>query len=184
MDRRQFLTALSTVTALGVAGCSQAGGGDSPEASPTATHTPQGDTTPTSTPTAIETETSTPTDGGMETATASAKPTDSPTATGTPLPDVAAEVSVAAGGQFAFEPETVTISRGETVRWTWAAGGHNVKPDDIPSESDWTGTPGGRSDTFPEGYVYTHTFEVAGEYDYICVPHFSAYGMAGTVVVE
>ena len=33
------------------------------------------------------------------------------------------------------------------------------------------------------GERYTHTFEVAGEYEYLCIPHETG-GMVGTVVVE
>jgi plastocyanin len=65
----------------------------------------------------------------------------------------------------------------------WESRGHNVKPADVPAESDWTGTEGDRGTTYPSGHVYTHTFEVAGTYDYVCVPHRTS-GMVGTVVVE
>lgn len=185
MDRRRFLTALATVTALGSAGCSSSGGEPSPTDSPTATQGDGSTDTPTPTPTPAPemSPTDTPTEAGTDTATATAEQTETPTPTPTPRPEVAADVTVAADGQFKFAPETVTVSTGETVRWTWAAGGHNVKPENTPADSDWTGTPGERSKTFGEGYVYTHTFEVTGRFDYICVPH-QSLGMKGTVVVE
>ena len=35
-------------------------------------------------------------------------------------------VDVAVGPGFAFDPDTVNISVGDTVRWTWAGSGHSV----------------------------------------------------------
>src|SRR5262245_16909740 len=36
------------------------------------------------------------------------------------------DVTVAPGGAFTFDPSTVNISVGDTVRWTWAGNGHSV----------------------------------------------------------
>jgi plastocyanin len=36
------------------------------------------------------------------------------------------DVTVAPGGTFTFDPSTVNISVGDTVRWTWAGNGHSV----------------------------------------------------------
>ena len=36
------------------------------------------------------------------------------------------DVTVAPNGTLTFSPRTVNISVGDTVRWTWAAGGHSV----------------------------------------------------------
>src|SRR4029077_21187294 len=35
-------------------------------------------------------------------------------------------VDVMVGPGFSFSPDTVIISVGDTVRWTWASGGHSV----------------------------------------------------------
>jgi plastocyanin len=35
-------------------------------------------------------------------------------------------VDVAVGPDFAFHPDTVNISVGDTVRWTWTGSGHSV----------------------------------------------------------
>ena len=43
------------------------------------------------------------------------------------------EVTVAPGGSFTFDPSTVNISVGDTVRWTWAASGHSVTSGDSTS---------------------------------------------------
>lgn len=164
MDRRRYLRRAAAALAAGLAGCG-ASPDDGTDAEPTATSTPTAEPTPTDTPT--------PTDS----------PTPSPTATPTELPPVAAEVTVGPGGALRFDPETVSVAVGETVRWLWDSGGHNVKPSSIPSGSDWSGTTGGNTETFGAGHVYEHTFEVAGRYDYICFPHRSA-GMTATVTVE
>ena len=36
------------------------------------------------------------------------------------------DVTVGPGGAFTFDPDTVNISVGDTVRWTWAGSGHSV----------------------------------------------------------
>src|SRR5262249_37206501 len=36
------------------------------------------------------------------------------------------EVTVAPGGSLTFDPSTVNISVGDTVRWTWDGNGHSV----------------------------------------------------------
>jgi plastocyanin len=180
MDRRSYLRYLAVVAAGSLAGC----GGQS-EGTPTST--PRGvdtQTSPTATATASPTPSPTPADEATPTGTPT--PADETTPTGTPTPTgppVAAEVAVGPGGDFVFDPETVTVAVGDTVRWVWESNGHNVKADDVPADSDWSGTPGGGLDTFATGHVYTHEFQVAGEFDYLCQPHRS-YGMRGTVVVQ
>lgn len=105
------------------------------------------------------------------------------TATG----EVAAEVNM--NDQLDFTPATVRIQVGETVRWTNGSNlMHTVTadPDRAADPSNVT-LPSGAS-TFDSGNmepgaVFEHTFTVAGEYGYICVPH-EAAGMVGTVVVS
>ena len=102
--------------------------------------------------------------------------------------------TVAAGpnGELVFDPEEVTIGVGETVTWEFESPGHNVSA--VPEDSDEVSIPDGAEpfatyesgnefDTVPEGETFEHTFETAGTYTYVCVPHVSA-GMIGTVVVE
>lgn len=166
MERRRYLKRIAGIVTVGLAGCSESGTPDpGTEASPTPSPGP--------------------TDTSTEGATGTDTPTDSPTSTPTHTPrsEVAAEVVVGPDASFRFEPSTVEIAAGETVRWIWDSRGHNVKPGDVPSDADWSGTPGERSKTYQSGYTYTHTFEAAGEYGYYCVPH-RGQGMTGTVVVE
>src|SRR4051812_6861137 len=108
-----------------------------------------------------------------------------PAVSGIPSPD-GAIVDVTVGPDFAFHPDTVNISVGETVRWTWAGSGHSVSsgPHCIPdsqfcSPNDTGCFPGTLSNT---GTVYMHTFNTPGSYSYICIAHCSI-GMTGVVNV-
>ena len=68
-----------------------------------------------------------------------------------------------------FSPKETTIAVGDTVTWTWeGSAAHNV-----------TG-PGFESELQSKG-EFEHTFEEAGEIDYVCTVH---PGMTGKVVVE
>jgi len=149
-SRRRFVAALTAGVTGALAGC---GGGES------ATST--GDATGTDTPTPTATGTPAPTD------------------TETPTAGAAQVVSVAASG-FSFAPASFEIQAGDTVRWEWAGGGHNVKADTVPDGSDWRGTPG--SELFSSGHTYSYTFDTPGEYSYYCDPHRGA-GMTGSFTV-
>ena len=92
-------------------------------------------------------------------------------------------MTVGPGGSLVFEPESVTVSTGETVAWEWDSSGHNVVVDSQPEGGEWTGTDGGSSTTYDQGHTHTFTFDVAGTYEYFCAPHQSV-GMRGTIVVE
>lgn len=108
------------------------------------------------------------------------------TATTTEVPPEEREpdqvVEVAPDG-FQFVPETFTIDAGDTVHWEWKDAGHNVRVREQPEDSDWTGTPGGPSDTYGEGYLHAHTFEAAGEYECFCAPH-QTLGLEGSFTVR
>lgn len=91
-----------------------------------------------------------------------------------------AEVVVGPGGELVFDPETVEVTPGTTVRWAWDSDNHNVVVDSQPEDASWEGQP--EDETFDTGHEYTHTFETLGTYEYYCQPHLSA-GMKGTVEV-
>jgi plastocyanin len=78
---------------------------------------------------------------------------------------------------FRFEPETLTIQPGDTVRWRNTGGGHNVTADD---DSFGNGPPSSAS------WTYTFTFNNAGDYRYYCQPHGGpgGAGMAGMIRVQ
>jgi len=102
-------------------------------------------------------------------------------------------VAAGPGGDLVFDPETITISAGETVTWEFESPAHNVSawPDmheeiSIPDGASGFGTMEQGGDEFAtvdQGETFEHTFETTGEFTYVCVPH-TASGMIGTVVVE
>src|SRR5215471_13603351 len=78
------------------------------------------------------------------------------------------DVAVGPGGGFTFNPSTVNISVGDTVRWTWSSSFHSVTSgppcqadSQYCSPNDMNCAAGTLSNT---GTVYTHTFTAAGTY--------------------
>lgn len=98
-----------------------------------------------------------------------------------------------------FEPAEITVSTGETVVWkNTSSPPHTVTAyeDDLPGGSDFfasgaAGSEDAARDAWNDGFggalntddTYEHTFAVAGEYPYFCIPH-EVSGMRGVVVVE
>lgn len=79
----------------------------------------------------------------------------------------------------AFTPAKVTIKVGQTVRWTWAGGTHNVVsgPDCDTEDGNFkSGAPVG-------GGTFDKKFEKAGTFPYYCQSH-CQMGMKGEIVVE
>ena len=97
------------------------------------------------------------------------------------------DVAVGQGG-FVFVPDTVNISVGDTVRWTWASNNHSVTSGDscstadgqFCSPNDMNCDQGALNNT---GFVYTHTFAQTGTFSYFCFAH-CALGMTGVVNVS
>ena len=111
---------------------------------------------------------------------------------GPSFPD--ADVIAGADSQNVFEPAELTVQVGASVTWGFASAGHNVccRPDDsdeadLPVDAEGFASYG--PDESPErslvpgGNTYEHTFDVAGQYDYVCVPH-ESLGMTGTIHVK
>jgi len=88
------------------------------------------------------------------------------------------------GIQFVYEGASnslidLTIQPGDTVRWTWVSGNHNVV----------SGGPGSDGSLFSSGMptnevgtIFEYTFNDLGVFDYLCVPH-EVVGMVSTVTV-
>ena len=105
-----------------------------------------------------------------------------------------ADVIVAPEDELVFDPAELSVSAGETVRWGFANAGHNVSC--RPKDADEVALPDG-AEPFASyspgddpdvtlvqgGETYEHTFEVPGEYTYVCIPHADS-GMVGTIRVE
>jgi plastocyanin len=86
----------------------------------------------------------------------------------------AATVNVDVGGpELSFRPRVVTINVGDTVRWTNRGGAHSVVADDGSFSNE----------TDSGDWVFSHTFDTAGTFNYHCQPH-QFLGMVGTVIVR
>lgn len=93
-----------------------------------------------------------------------------------PVPDAAAYVRVR---EYSFQPETVTVNRGEVVRWTnEGAVYHTV----VVSDTSW------QSPTLPPTWWFEVRFDSAGTFDYFCsrlLPDDSTrHPETGTVIVR
>ena len=111
-----------------------------------------------------------------------------PAVSGVPSPNGAiVPVEVGGGNGFQFVPDTVNISVGDTVQWTWSTSGHSVTSG-LPcaadsqycSPNDMNCASGVLSNS---GTVYTHTFSQSGSYSYFCASH-CVIGMTGVVNVS
>jgi plastocyanin len=80
-------------------------------------------------------------------------------------------------GMLAFQPPTVTIKAGDTVKWVNnKLSPHNVVVDGHPDLSH-------KALAFSPGESFTATFDTAGTYSYYCEPHRGA-GMNGKIIVQ
>ena len=76
---------------------------------------------------------------------------------------------------YKFRPQTLTVSVGATVTW--------INRDVAPHTATHPSFGDEPFDTGSLGHlaVFSHTFKIAGSYDYYCVLH---QGMTGTIVVQ
>jgi plastocyanin len=114
-------------------------------------------------------------------------PCPGPTTTTTTLPGSIPTVTVGPGGDLRFEPATITVHAGDTVRWHWGSSGHNVVSGSgatadgtfcSPSDQNCGSAPLSNS-----GTTYEHTFTTPGTFPYFCSVH-QSFGMTGEVVVQ
>ena len=97
------------------------------------------------------------------------------------------DVMVGPGGTFTFNPSTINISVGDTVRWTWDSSGHSVTSG-APCTSDGQFCSPNNTNCSTcvlsnQGFVYEFTFTQAGNFSYFCCAHCSL-GMTGVVNVS
>jgi plastocyanin len=91
-------------------------------------------------------------------------------------------------GFMTFEPNNVTVKRGDTVEWrNTSLITHTVTDDPKKAEKPGlaalpSGATAFDSGNLKAGKVFTHTFTVPGIYKYYCEIH-DEHGMTGTVVV-
>ena len=99
------------------------------------------------------------------------------------------DVMVGPNNTFTFSPSTVTISVGDTVRWTWGSSHHSVTSGDsttCTADGQFcspNNTNCSTCVTSNTGAVYEFTFTTAGTFSYHCCVH-CALGMIGTVNVQ
>jgi plastocyanin len=90
--------------------------------------------------------------------TTTIQPTETPATTSTAQPTSAA-VAVEIKG-FAFNPLTITISKGTTVTWT----NSDSAPHTVTSDSFDSGR-------LSQGQTFSHTFDQSGTFEYSCTIH-------------
>lgn len=78
---------------------------------------------------------------------------------------------------FAFTPQTLTITVGDTVKWNNVQGTHNVRADDF---SFFSGP------AAPAPWEFIHVFTAEGNNPYYCEPHGGpgGSGMSGVIIVQ
>ena len=90
----------------------------------------------------------------------------------TPRPVNAATTTVKVGQNssgtagLSFNPSSITISTGDTVRWEWFNGSHDIQSTNAPGLN--SGPKGGFNSP---GQVYQYAFTTAGTYTYYCDEH-------------
>jgi len=79
---------------------------------------------------------------------------------------------------FQFKPATVNAKVGDTIKWVWKQGSHTTTSLTVPAGAPiWDRA----MDSTHKNFKYRLRF--AGTYTYKCTPHFSAFGMKGTINV-
>jgi len=109
---------------------------------------------------------------------------------------VLAETHTVKLGAISFEPEILTIKKGDTVKWVNELGvGHTVTADpkfiktkmyDVPlvkKNPEFFNSAKSETDYMLKGAVYSHKFRLKGKYIYFCIPHQVA-GMVGRIIVK
>ena len=92
--------------------------------------------------------------------------------------------------QLKFVPDQLTISVGDTVTWRvvgFVPHTSTCDPSKAMNPDEHVKLPSGAepwdSGNLNQGQEFSHTFTVAGEYTYFCIPH-EAAGMIGHITVS
>ena len=108
-----------------------------------------------------------------------------PAVSGIPSPN-GKIVDVTVGPGFAFHPDTVNISVGDTVRWTWGSSGHSVTSGPPCAADSQYCSPNDTNcfsgSSFQFRYGLSAYLPEAGSYSYHCLSH-CVLGMTGVVNV-
>lgn len=103
-------------------------------------------------------------------------------------------VMVGPNNMLVFDPATLPIHVGDTVRWMWASDLHSVVSgtvDPLPTNTEHpdglfcspSNTNCSTLQVSFTGATYEHTFTTAGTFPYFCAPH-GSLGMVGTIMVQ
>lgn len=98
------------------------------------------------------------------------------------------EVLMKQGSKARFDPDTVTVAVGDTVKWTntgFVTHTVTFDPSKAQKKEDVVlpdGVAPFDSDSLEEEDTFSHTFTVKGTYKYVCKFH-EDMGMVGTVIV-
>lgn len=89
-------------------------------------------------------------------------------------------ISVAPNSMHVFEPTSLTITIGDTVKFVWASGNHTTTSDATTGADSWD-APINTTDT-----CYIVVLTTVGTHPYYCIPHGNpgGVGMSGTIVVQ
>lgn len=71
-------------------------------------------------------------------------------------------------GNYYFNPATLNVQVGDTIRWVWVQGSHTTTSTTIPAGAPSWDEPMNSNNT-----VYEYRVSVAGVYNYLCTPHSS-----------
>lgn len=79
---------------------------------------------------------------------------------------------------FAFNPSTITMNVGDTIKWLWSNGAHTTTSTGIPAGAATWDAPLASSSP-----IFIYSPSVAGVYNYQCTPHAGA-GMVASFTVN
>ncbi|MFZ1217732.1 MAG: plastocyanin/azurin family copper-binding protein, partial [Chthoniobacterales bacterium] len=105
---------------------------------------------------------------GAPTPTPTASPTATPVPTATPTATPVANATVLVGhnGTMSFQPASINIHPGDTVKWEWESGFHSVTSG-LPAQPDGQFDSGVQFTPF----TFFHTFPAVGDFPYFCQVH-------------
>jgi len=85
--------------------------------------------------------------------------------------------TITAGG-IVFNPSSITVTVGDTIKWQWLNGTHTTTSTGIPTGATSWNAP---LDAANQTYFYVITQE--GTYNYVCIPH-QSLGMVGVITAN
>ena len=95
-------------------------------------------------------------------------------------------ITVGPNGNRVFSPSTLAIKAGDSVKFFWGSGGHNVVGgSNCNAAGGWcspSDTNCANANTSNQNATYVHTFAAAGSYPFFCAPHCNQ--MTGTITAQ